>query len=411
MVRCYMLGVLIFCFLICCAVPGAAYAQGTNVPGYPLGPITPDGNSGLSDGMDGVNPYYSDSSYTDPANCPPPSSAYNLVPQRPETTFAGWWFRTEYLFWNFSRPGAALLGSPVAGVLEPRIPHSVFDDSTNPPTFQGLASTPTTDQLRLTGVSGVRGTLGIPLVFGTFEGNIFGFQTRNANLIRTDLVGTSVLTNGQPGDTVFLYNNGLNLNFKSQFWGTEENILFDGPTSNFFSLRPLVGFRGMSLREALNQNGQYIPDPSTGLPTTNSNIYSASTNAIFAGQIGLRLAMDSKYVSLAITPKVGLGGDVYRNRVSTDHLRSANDGHYITQDKGALFVQTINIPFTGKLHLTQNFSLVGGYEFFWVNGITRPQNNIYYNDNGPTPVPGVVVNTSTTTFIAYGMTLGGELHY
>ena len=414
MARCFTLGVLLGC---CCWVAGSASAQpppdasGYYIPqpGPPAanGMPVPNGapSYGPQDGLYGSATYGPDGTL-----CPAP--VFQEDTSRNPFNFSGWFVRTEYLNWNFRKPGNVLLGSNVLGVPDPRVPRPIFDNSTNPPTFLGDASVPFLDNVRLNGLNGVRGTIGIPLVFGTFEGSIFGFHKGDGVVETNALVGTSTLVNGQLGDNINLYNNGFVAGFSSMLWGFEDNIVFEGSSSNYFSLKPVAGFRFLNLTEELDQRGQFLSDPTTGLPSVTSTIKSHTMNDLFMGQIGVRFGFDSQYVSFSFTPKFGMGSNTLKDEVTTTHFRSNGDPYVATQARQGHFAQVINIPFTGKIHLTPNLSFVGGYEFLWVNGVTRPHTSILYNDNGPLPTPpGVVVHPTYTQMVFNGMTLGMELRY
>jgi hypothetical protein len=329
--------------------------------------------------------------------------------EKPFRSFDGLFFRTEYLLWSFSKPGNQLLGSPVLGVPDPTVPRDIFDPLGN---FIGTASVPSLAMTQLRNVSGARETVGIPLVFGSFEGNVFGFGRVQDRVVRTDLVGTSTFVNGQLADNIELYNAGFSANMVSQLWGAETNIFIDGPRSNLFSLKPMIGFRYLNLEENLYQRGTFVPDPTTGLAPINSQIDSGTLNNIFLPQIGLRTQFETKYVTVTIDPKFGLGPNKYHNLVRTYHFRSNGDPEVITTDDATQLAPVVDLGVTGKLNITPKFSLTAGYNLLYVSGISRPQGNIFYNDNGPLPTPpGVVVQTNKTDIIFYGLSLGGEFRY
>jgi len=52
------------------------------------------------------------------------------------------------------------------------------------------------------------------------------------------------------------------------------------------------------------------------------------------------------------------------------------------------------------------------YQVMFASGISRPANNIFYNDNGPDPnPPAIVVDPSFKSMVWQGLTVGGELKF
>ena len=336
----------------------------------------------------------------------------------------GWFFRTEYLNWDFKRPGDTLLGAPILGISDPTTPFPVFDFSI-PPAQIGSAVVPSLKPMRLDSQSGVRGTIGIPLTFGSFEASMTGFSKASetisfgpdtyldpdVNVIFPLFTGTSTLVNGLPSQNIELYNDTFLAAFTSRLWGTETNLFLHGSSTNFFTFMPIVGFRYLDLEETLNQRGNFV-DPLGLQPDVLSEIDSQSHNRLFTPQIGLRSQFDCKYFSFSFDPKYGMGLNSYNNMVRTNHFRSNADPEVITRNSAAQMAHVLDLGFTGRIHLTPNFSLTAGYNYIWLGNITRAHNNIYYNDNGdlPTP-PGVVLSTKKTDMTFQGISMGAELKF
>ncbi|MDB5385995.1 MAG: hypothetical protein JWM11_1641, partial [Planctomycetaceae bacterium] len=166
-------------------------------------------------------------------------------------SYEGFFFRTDYLLWDYTRPGNNLLGAPQSGLVDPHDPFQVFDTSTFPSTLLGTASVPNLDQFKLRNNSGVRGTVGIPLVFGSSESSIFTMGQAQDVFLDTSLLGTAkqpfaattTYVNGALGDNVLLYNDSFKAVFNSKLWGADSNLFFNGPSSQYFSFSPMVGFK------------------------------------------------------------------------------------------------------------------------------------------------------------------------
>lgn len=329
-------------------------------------------------------------------------------------SYDGFFFRTEYLQFDYTRPGDVLLGAKQFGFIDPRIPFEVFDGGGN---SLGFASIPNLDAMRLVNVPGVRATVGVPLIFGSAEASIFGMNTaqqsfQDVNLPGTQqqpFVGTTTYVNGAFSDNIQLYNDSFRATFTSKLWSSEANIFFDGPSSNYFSFSPMVGFKYIDFRENLQQEGVFRPDPSTGLPSVRTTINSFATNQLFTPQIGLRTKFENSFGAITFDPKFGLASNVFNNRVNSNHFRSNGDPFVETTDSGAQLAPVIDLNLTGRLKITQSLFLTVGYNFIFAGHVTRPQDNIYYNDNGPSPTPpGIVVHTHKQDVIFQGLTVGAE---
>lgn len=382
-----------------------AYADGGTAPFAAPGPYD------YPVAREGVDPYWVAPTPQQPtvfSKTDPFQSAFR--------SFEGFFFRTEYLLWDYTRPGDVLLGAPQTGLIDPHDPFQVFDNTAFPPTLLGSASVPNLDQFKLRNNSGVRGTVGIPLIFGSSETSIFTMAQAQDNYLDTTLLGTdrqpyaatTTYVNGAIGDNVLLYNDSFKAVFNSKLWGGDSNLFFNGPSSQFFSFAPMVGFRYVDLRESLQQTGSFTPDPIFGLPKVVSQINSSSSNQVYAPQIGLRTKFENSFMAVTFDPKFGLGANVYRNRVSTNHLRSNGDPFIQTEDSAANISPVIELVLNGRLKVSDRISLTGGYNFMFVGRVTRPQDNINYNDNGAAAPPGIVVDSHKSDFVVQGIMAGIE---
>lgn len=384
--------------------PYGVFDGAATIPGTPPGPY--DGPIAQS----GPNPYWVAPTPESPqifSSGDPFQSAFR--------SFDGFFFRMEYLQFDYTRPGDVLLGAPQFGFIDPRIPFQVFDGGGTP---LGFATIPVLDDMRLVNVPGIRGTVGVPLIFGSFEGSVFTMNEAQQVLEDTDLdgtfsqpfLGTTTLQDGDISENIQLYNDSFRAAFTSRVWSSDLNLFFDGPSSNFFSFSPILGFKYLDLRESLEQKGSFTPDPTTGLPTVVSTINSYSSNRLFVPQIGLRSKFENSFMAVTFDPKFGLGSNVFKNRVNTNHFRSNGDPFVATEDSGAQLSPVIDLNLTGRVKVTPNFSLTVGYNFIFAGHVTRPQDNIRYNDNGPLPIePDVVVKTHKQDMIFQGLTIGAEL--
>ncbi len=379
------------------------FRDGATIPGAPPDPY------GFPMTGGGRNPYWVEPTPDTPevfSSGDPFQSAFR--------SFDGFFFRAEYLQLDYTPPGNTVLGAPVFGVSNPRVPFELFDGIGN---SLGFATVPSLDTMRLVNIPGVRGTIGVPLIFGSAEASIFSMNTAQVSFqddtllgtVRQPFVGTSTLINGQIGSNVELYNDTFNTTFTSKLWGSDMNVFFDGPNSNYFTFSPMIGFKYVDLRESLTQRGSFTPNPIFGLPKVVTDIDSYSSNSVFAPQIGLRTKFENSFGAVMFDPKFGLGSNVYRNRLETNHFRGNGDPFTVMTDGSAQICPVIDLNLTGRLKVTPNISMTVGYNFLFVGQVTRPQDNIYYNDDGPAAPPGVALKTHKEDIIFQGLTLGVEL--
>lgn len=327
------------------------------------------------------------------------------------------WLRGEYLQWKFDGPGNTLLGSPVAGVVNPAIPFQA--------TVAGQPATaqvPTTNALHFRNVQGFRGTVGLNTNEGSLEANYFNFSRAQSGQFlavapapvlapETQIqYATSTLVHGQPSNNVFLYDSSFQVSQSTQMSGAEANWVAKSPYEEGFLTRPLVGFRYIDFREQLFQRGVFNQGGQLNPPLV-SDINSDVTNKVYAPQIGLRLEMVHRWLTVGFEPKVAFGVNNYNASVGTIHLRSPGDPPVLTTQSGSHFAPIGDFSFYGKLNLRDNFSLFGSYQIMVATGISRPANNIYYNDNGPTNPAAIVVDPSFQRMVWQGFTVGGELRF
>ena len=146
-------------------------------------------------------------------------------------------------------------------------------------------------------------------------------------------------------------------------------------------------------------------------PALVSDINSNVDNRIYAPQFGMRFEWVDQWFTLGIEPKVAFGVNQYDATVRTDRLRSAGDPTVITSANGSRFAPVGDFSVYGKIHLRDNFSLFVSYQVMIASGISRPGDNIFYNDNGSTQPAAIVVDPSFRSMVWQGLTVGGEVKF
>ena len=209
-------------------------------------------------------------------------------------------------------------------------------------------------------------------------------------------------------NNIELYNDSFRTTFTSKLWSSEANLFFDGSSTNYFSFAPMIGFKYLDLREGLQQQGVFSPNPILGLPKVVTDIDSYSANQLYIPQIGLRTKFENSFMAVVFDPKFGLGANVYKNRLEVNNFRSNADPFTVIQDSTAQLAPVIDLNLTGRLKVTPNINITAGYNFIWASRVTRPQDNIYYNDTGSADPPGIVLRSHKQDMTFQGLTIGLE---
>lgn len=331
-----------------------------------------------------------------------------------QVIFDGVYFRAEYLHWDTQSPGNVLLGAPILGNSDPSVPFIVLDAGGAP---LGSAIVPSTRPFQLDGNNGFRGTLGADFINGgTMELGAFVLNPTTSsftygNLIpQNQLVGTSTLVDGLLSNNIEFYNDTYQATYRSQLWGAEGNFLFDFDRTGLIEFRPLLGFRYISLDEKLHQRGVFTDQILT--LSTVTDIVSTTYNNLYGPQAGFRTEVVTKYFALGVEPKFGVAANSMIARVRTNHFRSISDPDVITQQSFTGVSPFFEVGAYARINITKSIALRAGYNLMWLARITRPEDNIYYNDNGPLPtLPDVVVSATRHDIIIQGLTVGGEFRF
>ena len=175
-------------------------------------------------------------------------------------------------------------------------------------------------------------------------------------------------------------------------------------------VRGLGGFRYFDFHERLFQRGTFNQQGALDPPLV-SDIDSDVNNRVYAPQLGVRFEYVHPWVTFGFEPKVAFGVNTIDADVSTNHLRSPGDPAVSTRKSDTRFAPVGDFSVYTKLHLRDNLTLNVGYQIIIADGISRPANNIFYNDNGPSQPAAIVVDPGFRRMIWQGLTLGGEIRF
>lgn len=331
------------------------------------------------------------------------------------------YFRMEFLSWNYRKPGNVLLGSPLLVTDDPGVPFS----TTLINQLAGTARVETLGLVKLEDIQGLKMTLGVPLTFGTIETSIFSFGNAEEFTLDDELglpdplnitelptfVATSTLFNGQISNNIFIYDEFFATKTSADLWGADVVLLLNSylPKPSL-QIRPLIGFRYLDYGEQLVQTGSF--NQVGNLPTSLiSTISSTSDNQSYVPQIGVRIEMPSRWVTIGIEPRIGVGVNTFGNSVFTQSLRSEGDPRVDTGDQGEKIAVAGEFSIYGRLHLHPSTTLHVGYTFMGVTNISRAPRNIRYNDNGPQVPADITVRSSFERMYFHGLNVGGEIRF
>ncbi len=414
------------------AYPSAPMMEAPGAAGQPYCP--PSGG-----GYAGFDPYASQTGYT-------PPHSYERIPEDPfhdpgyndpahdflKDVARNSWFRLEYIQWSLRNPGPRLLGADVSGVTDPEDPFLATERSSGDIYVGKVGSLAEID---LDNVPGIRGTLGIEMNNGTLEWATwylakdtttldFGefYSTPGAVDPILDAVGVDraiyipLLFQGQipagngsgiTSSPVLAYDTSLKARFETSMFGTEANYVWNSSRPNaFWNWRPTVGVRYVNLTEELGITGvTTVPDVHT------TTIESKSINNLFGPQAGLRAELRHEWFTVSVTPTLVLAANGQASRVKTNDLFDSTSGFVDSNDRTYEFSPMFNLAVQGKFHIREHMSVYVGYDFLFIHRVSRPFDNIAYNDNGTGTTPAVVLDQSFTDFMLQGLSLGGEFRF
>ena len=417
-----MLGRLHNCLWVACLVLGVSNAYSQPLPSGAYGPYYGPAPSTTSSQVD-------------------PNVVYELLPpdrglwwdvdyrlnQAIQDTSHGMFFRLEWLSTNIDDPGRTLLGAPLANIPEPREPFDVILPNGTITTAQVLD----TSSINFDNINGLRGTWGVPLAFGSIETMVWGTENStsriNTDLLPatdplqdTEVIATSLLTNGVPGSSVILYDASFKGFYSTEIFSAESNIYYNYRNPRLgLRILPVAGFRFVDYDEALVQRGVY--DNNSGLNPGGilidplvRQIESDVDNDLYALQTGLRTEFVHQHFTLGVEPKVALALNHYEATVSTFDLRDSpfdpvvDDGITKSVESQNLLAPYFDLSLYAKVHLSQSFHLRVGWNYTMFTNMSRADDNIFYNDNGIENPPAVTARGSEESLGVSTFTLGGE---
>jgi hypothetical protein len=342
------------------------------------------------------------------------------------------WLRLDYLNWSLTGPGEALVGAEYRN-FDPRTDFLLaterdgalrFDIGSGLP-FQAQAHD--LSAMDLDHRNGLRATLGLPTENGGIEASIWTLQQADESFSIAPTTSPSGLTlipvitllvDGQKPDPnagditpMILFDDGYSVTLQTELMGAEANYV-GAPWQEGIpvQLRPLLGFRYVRMHETLTVAGS---DLFTAL---NPQIVSESLNNVFGPSLGMRLEWTHKKLMIGAESKFTLGFNRHEDRVRTSEIfRDTINGTVVparqTAEGHTDFAPIYQLQVYAQAQVSHRLSLRVGYDFMTMFEISRPYNNVYWNDTGVIDDPSQVIVRARDreTFIGQGLFVSGEL--
>ncbi|QDT32280.1 BBP7 family outer membrane beta-barrel protein [Thalassoglobus polymorphus] len=343
------------------------------------------------------------------------------------------WVRFDVLHWEIRGADDTLLGAPVAPNAA-GVPYDLSgqdrqrrldaQDRILGARPQTVAVVPRIGEAQESGLNGFRGTFGIPLTIGDFEASAFVLEEFN-DLVKVDpfvdnfafqnttLIGAvTLLNNGVVNNnTMILFSEGMRASLTTNIYGIETNLIANPMTPNASMLiRPIAGFRYLSMEEKLSISGQDIPDPLND-PTTilDHRINSLSQNHIFGPQVGFRAESKIKRFTLGTDFKFLFGINRLQDQVNTAQIFTVDELPVTSTDENTRFAPMIDFSVYGKYQATENLNLVLSYQLLAGTGFSRAYDNIDYNAPASVNDPPIIgTRNELSNFYAQGLVVGIE---
>jgi len=329
-------------------------------------------------------------------------------------------FNIDYINWSIIDPHKTLIGAqPTLDAINQNFGVTTLTVLRDPtqyfPVTDGFARAYDTGPISLYENSGIKGTLSLPLTFGTAE--LTGFILQHAN--SQDYLGG--LPSGSPPNEIFaaipfkvneqessdlaLFSQSFRAEYSSLVFGGEFNIVLNPiePKQYGLLIRPMLGFRYLGIQEEFD-----VQASNPGIPA--STIESRTDNNIYGPQIGCRFEFVAQWLTIGVEPRVALGVNQF---VSTVESSDPNFGNSSDRISALRFTPVGALDVYAKIPIHDQVKLFVAYNLIGTGNISRPQEQIDYNVN---EVNSVITNDihldlARSEFIVQGLTVGLEFNF
>lgn len=327
------------------------------------------------------------------------------------------WFRAEYLWLNYRDPSQDIMGSP-----------TLLDTSTQFPAIDRLtgvriltngtlvSQAPLDNQ----GISGMRWTMGIPTQLFTMELSAFAmapssssfsiqpFFDTNSFLNELTIPVIPLLRNGAPSLFDFvLFDQGVNVKYRSALQGTDAKIVFPPVTPNVpVEFSPIVGFNYLHFANRITVAG------ADGASLTQHLIDSNANNHIFGPEVGMRMESRSKWVTLGFEPKLTFGINRILNRVITQQIFDPTETNRLLDGTQTRFTPILDLSTYARIRITENLNLSLGYQLMAMTGVSQSERNLVWDSSSTlTDPPLIGLAMRRRDFWVQGINVGLQWQY
>jgi len=360
-------------------------------------------------------------------------------------------FNIDYINWGIVKPQTELIGAqptlsalnPVLSLLPPifydketnyfssgmqRSPTQFFPVTSGPPQINeitqltnqiGFARAYDTGPISLAENSGIKGTLSLPMTFGSAELTGFILQHADSQVNLGGLPQGSALNfppdenfaaipvkvNETTSGVIALYSQSFGAEFTSLVFGGEFNIVFNPivPKDYGLLIRPLLGFRYLGIQEEFD-----VEASNAGVAP--STIQSRTINNIYGPQVGVRFELVTQWFTIGAEPRVTLGVNQFVSSLASSDPTIGNSSDRIATDR---FTPVGAFDLYAKIPIHDQVKLYFAYNLIGTGNISRPQQQIDYNVN---EVNGVFTNDlhlslAHSEFIVQGFSAGLEFNF
>jgi hypothetical protein len=270
--------------------------------------------------------------------------------------------------------------------------------------------------------NGVRLTVGVPTGEGAFEGNIWSLQKDDDSYRitpHTDEFGIffvipaiPLTNNGRLVDPTFdvsapmvLFDDFMHVQFGTEMYGAELNY-FRGAIRHNAPLRIelMAGARYVRLREDLFITGNDLRQQ------VSPEILAVSSNHVFGPSFGLRMEFEHWIFKFGADTRFTAAFNRHNNLVRTVDLFPNAPFPTQSDDDHTDFSPVHEVQVYAQMKLTHRLKLRVGYNLLTLFEMSRPQNNVVWDDSGVVDGP-VRIRAGVgdlETFQAGGLFVSGE---